>query len=220
MTRCATIAIMVRLGVALKALLVLGLALRLHHHFHGPPFDYAGLAVAAAASWVGVPGPGEPVLIAASLLAAKHKLDIGSVLAVAWAAATAGGIAGWLIGMKAGRAVVITRGPLHHMRMRALARGDEVFDRYAVLAILLTPSWVAGIHHVRAAVYLPTNAAGAALWAVGIGLGAFFLGPPIVDLVTDAGWVTVGGVVALVVVAVGAEVVRRRRRARERAAKG
>ena len=210
---------MMRLGVALKVLLVLALALRLHHHFRGPPFDYAGLAAAAAASWVGVPGPGEPVLIAAGLLAAKHKLDIGSVIAVAWAAATAGGIAGWLIGMKAGRVVVITRGPLHHMRMRVLARGDEVFERYAVLAIQLTPSWVAGIHHVRPAVYLPWNAIGAVFWAVGIGLGAFFLGPPIEDLVSDIGWVTAGAVIVLVALVVGAELLRRRRRARDRAVK-
>jgi len=203
----------------MKALLVLGLALRLHHHFHGPPIDYLGLAAAAAASWVGVPGPGEPLLIAAGLLAAKHKLDIGSVLAVAWAAATLGGVAGWLIGMKAGRAVLITRGPLHQMRLGALRRGDQVFERYAALAIQLTPSWVAGIHHVRAAVYLPWNAAGAAMWAVGIGLGAFYLGPPIEDLVDDLGWVTIGALVVLVGLGVGAEIVRRRRRARERAAK-
>jgi len=205
--------------VALKALLALGLALRLRHHIQGPPVDYAGVAAAAAASWIGVPGPGEPVLIAAGLLAAKHRLDIGSVLAVAWAAATAGGVAGWLIGMKAGRVLLTTRGPLHRMRLHALARGDEVFGRYAVLAILLTPSWVAGIHHVHPAVYVPTNAAGAALWAVGIGLGAFFLGPPVVDLVNDVGWLTIGGLGALVAVAVGAELVRRHRRlrARERA---
>ena len=54
------------------------LHIHLHHQFHGPPFDYVGLAVAAAASWIGVPGPGEPVLIAAGVLAAKHKLDLGS----------------------------------------------------------------------------------------------------------------------------------------------
>src|SRR2546421_13103109 len=36
--------------------------LAFHHHFHGAPFDYLGLAAAAAASWLGVPGPGEPVL--------------------------------------------------------------------------------------------------------------------------------------------------------------
>ncbi|MBV9048064.1 MAG: hypothetical protein JOY58_07335, partial [Solirubrobacterales bacterium] len=50
---------MQRTVVALKVLLILGLALRLHHHFHGPPIGYAGVAVAALASWLGVPGPGE-----------------------------------------------------------------------------------------------------------------------------------------------------------------
>ncbi len=62
----------------------------IHHHFHGPPFDYATLAVAAAASWIGLPGPGEPILIAAGILAARHKLDIGSVLIVAFLAAAGG----------------------------------------------------------------------------------------------------------------------------------
>ena len=63
----------------------MGLSLRLHHHFHGPPIDYGALAAAAAASWIGVPGPGEPVLIAAGVFAAQHRLDIVSVLVVAWA---------------------------------------------------------------------------------------------------------------------------------------
>ncbi len=201
-----------RLGVAVKAFLILGLALRLHHHFQGPPVDYVGLAAASAASWIGVPGPGEPVLIAAGVFAARHKLDIGSVLLVAWVGATAGGVVGWLIGMKAGRAVLTTRGPLLRMRRNALARGDEVFRRFPVTAILLTPSWIAGIHRVRAAVYLPTNAAGAAVWAVGIGLGAYYVGPTIVDVVSDLGWVLGTALVVLVLGVIGAELLRRRRR--------
>ena len=40
----------------------------------------------------------EPVLIAAGVLAARGRLDIASVLLVAWRGATAGGIIGWLIG--------------------------------------------------------------------------------------------------------------------------
>ena len=86
--------------------------------FHGPPIDYAALALAAAASWVGVPGPGEPVLIAAGVFAAQHKLDIASVLIVAWAGATAGGIGG--LGARAeGRAggAHRARGPLHGLRL-------------------------------------------------------------------------------------------------------
>ncbi|MHB8657955.1 MAG: hypothetical protein ACYC91_08365 [Solirubrobacteraceae bacterium] len=204
---------MERVGAGLKVILTFALALHLHHRFHGPPVDYAGLAAAAAASWIGVPGPGEPVLIAAAILAARHKLDIGSVLGAAWLGAAAGGVAGWLLGMKAGRAVLSTRGPLLRMRRNALARGDAIFGRYAVLAILLTPSWIAGIHRVRPALYLPTNAGGAALWAVGIGLGAYFAGPPVIEVVGDLGWVLGALLVAFVITVLGAaELTRRRRR--------
>jgi len=206
----------VRVIAAAKIGLVLFLALHLHHRFHGPPIDYFTLAVAAAASWVGVPGPGEPILITAGVLAARHRLDIGEVLLVAWAAATAGGVAGWIIGMKAGRVVLTTRGPLHAARRRALSRGEEVFGRHAVLGVLLSPSWVPGILRLRAGIYLPTNAFGALIWAVGIGLGAYLIGPSVVDAVDDLGTATGIGLLVLIVVGVGWEIVRRRRRGRRR----
>jgi membrane protein DedA with SNARE-associated domain len=194
---------------------VYAVVIRLHHV--GPSIDYVGLAAAAAASWIGVPGPGEPVLIAAAVFAARHKLDLGSVLLIAWAGATVGGVGGWLIGMKAGRAVVTAPGPLRRLRLGAVARGDEVFKRYAVIAIILTPSWIAGIHHVRAALYLPTNAFAAALWACGIGVAAYYIGPTVVDLVQDVGLITTLAVVALLVVVIGGEILwRRRSRARRR----
>src|ERR1700759_2824243 len=53
------------------------------HRVEGPAVDCYGLALAAAASWAAIPGPGEPVLIAAGVLAAKHKLDLTTVLLVA-----------------------------------------------------------------------------------------------------------------------------------------
>jgi membrane protein DedA with SNARE-associated domain len=204
----------VRLGSALRGSLILALALHIHHSFHGPPIDYAGLAAASAASWIGVPGPGEPVLIAAGIFAARHELDLASVLLVAWAGAATGGIAGWAIGIKAGRALVTAPGPLLALRTAAVARGDEVFDRFPVVAILLTPSWIAGIHRVRSAVYMLTNAAGAAAWAVGIGLGAYFIGPPVVELVSDIGVATGVAFGLLVAAGITTGVLRRRRRRR------
>ena len=44
-------------------------AVHLHHHFHfhGSSLDYTALGIGAFASWVGVPGPGEPLLIALGL---------------------------------------------------------------------------------------------------------------------------------------------------------
>ena len=205
-----------RVAIVAKTVLVLALALHLHHRFHGPPIDYLGLAAAAGASWVGLPGPGESLLIAAGIFAAHHRLDIASVIVVAWIGATVGGVTGWVIGMKAGRRVLSARGPLWRTRLNALSRGDEVFRRFAVLAILLTPSWIAGIHRVGAGIYLVTNAVGAAVWAVGIGLGAYFLGPPVIELANDLGWVTIVGLLLLVGGGIALQVRRHRRRGRTR----
>lgn len=187
--------------------------LHLHvHHFHGPPFDYGALALACAASWIGVPGPGEPVLIYAGVLAARHKLDIVEVVLVAWVAATAGGVIGWMIGLKGGRAVVVAPGPFQSFRIGAVRRGDQIFNRYAVIAVLITPSWIAGIHKVRGAIYHPTNVISALAWAAGLGFGAYLIGPAVLDFFTDVGLITGIVTVAVIVGLVVLEIVWRRRR--------
>ncbi|MEA2197513.1 MAG: hypothetical protein QOJ25_1564 [Solirubrobacteraceae bacterium] len=175
------------------------LPLHLHFHpFHGPPFDYAGLAVGAAVSWIGgFVGPGEPLLIAAAVLAAKHKLDLTEVLLVAFAGANVGGVIGWLIGYKAGRRVITAPGPFRKARVRVMERGERLFDRATVTAVVLTPSWLAGIHQVRWTVYLPANALSAAIWALVIGMGSFFVGPPVADMFGDL------GTAALVIIGAG-----------------
>lgn len=179
------------------------------HHFRHESFDFAGLAAAAAASWFGIPGPGEPVLIAAGVLAAQHHLALLPVLIVAWLAATIGGVAGWLAGHKAGRAVLTWRGPLRAMRVRAVARGETLFARHPVVAILLTPAWVAGINRAPPALYLFLNASSAAVWAGGIGLGAYLAGPAVIEVVDDVGAVTTILLAVLIAVAVAFEIRRR-----------
>jgi membrane protein DedA with SNARE-associated domain len=195
----------------LHDLLQLPLGVVAGHRAEGPAVDYYGLAAAAAASWIGVPGPGEPVLIAAGVLASKGKLDLATVLVVAWAAATTGGILGWAIGLKAGRGLLTARGPLLGLRLRTVARSEKVFDRYAVIAVLLTPSWIAGIHRVRSSVYQPTNALAAAVWAGGIGIGSYLAGPAVIDVVDDFGTGTSVIVAAVIVAGIGLGLARRHR---------
>ena len=185
------------------------------HHVPPANIDYVALALGAFVSWAGVPGPGEPLLIAAAIVAAKHKLDLAPVLIWAFVGAVLGGIVGWLAGRIAGRGVMTAPGPLRGLRLRAVERGEEVFQRLTVIAILLAPAWVAGIHRAGTVIFTVTNAVSAAAWAVGIGLGAYYLGPAILDILADVGTVTAVGLVLLVLVGIGFEVRRRRRRRTE-----
>ena len=89
-----------------------------------------------------------------------------------------------MIGLKAGRALVTAPGPLQSRPDPAPSqRGEQIFDRWPVAAILVTPAWIAGIHRVRNRIYQPTNVISAAVWAAGIGFGAYLIGPAIVDAV-------------------------------------
>ena len=108
------------------------LLLALHLKHHGPPIDYAGLGLAATAEWVAVPGVGEAALIAAGVLAASGRLDLGEVLAVAFVGATAGGVLGWLLGLKLGHSVFGGPGPLRRTRLRVLGAGERFWVRLSI----------------------------------------------------------------------------------------
>jgi len=194
------------MGVLIPALL---------HHIPNASIDYTALALGAFASWAGVPGPGEPLLIAAAIVSAQHQLDLTPVLIWAWVGATVGGMLGWWLGRVAGRGVMTAPGPFRRLRINAVQRGDEVFERLAVIAILFAPSWVAGINRAGPVVYTTTNAVSAAVWAVGIGIGAYFAGPPVIDVIDDVGTATGVGLGLLVLLGIGLEVMRRRRRGRQ-----
>lgn len=197
-------------------MLILALHVHLHLlHHQGAAIDYLGVAAAAFLSWLIWAGPGEAAVIAAGVVASKHKLDIAPVVFWAWIGAMLGGIVGWLVGLKAGRAVLTAPGPLHGIRLRAAEHGERLFRRMEILAILATPAWVAGINRSRPAIYLTANALSALfLWAAPLAIGAYYAGPVILDLFSDAGTLLLilVGVVAGVIV--GGEVLRRRTKRR------
>jgi membrane protein DedA with SNARE-associated domain len=199
---------------------VLILALHLHvhlfHHVKGPAFDYVGIALASFASWAGLPGPGESLLLAAGVFAAKHKLDLTPVLVVSFAGSTAGGIAGWLFGRIAGRSVLTARGPLRSFRLDAVAKGEQAFKRVEWVAIVLTPSWVAGIYRSGTVIYNVVNALSAVAWTLAIGIGAYYVGPPVLEFIDDFGTAGIVAAIALVVIGVSATLLRRWRGAIKR----
>jgi membrane protein DedA with SNARE-associated domain len=60
------------------------------------------------------------------------------------------------------------------------------------------------------------NLLAALAWAVGLGLGSYYAGPPVLDVVEDMGWVTFAALVALILVVVGGGLLTRRRGRRRR----
>jgi membrane-associated protein len=182
---------------------------------HSSPIDYAGVGLAATAGWAGVPGLGETALIAAGVLAAHGRLDLAEVVAVAFVGATAGGVAGWVLGLKLGHPVFGGPGPFRRTRLRVLDYGERFYRRYGVLAVFFTPAWLAGINRMRAHPYLLVNAVSAVLWALVVGIGAYLVGPSIQDVLNDVG--LAGGLLLVAILTAGAavELVRRRRRRRE-----
>lgn len=175
--------------------------------------DYVGVFLAALVSWVAVPGLGEAALVAAGISARHGHLDLTSVVACAFAGASLGGMVGWQIGRRGGRALLTAPGVLLRLRLSMVARGERFYERYGPIAVLLAPSWAAGIHNMPWSRFLIANTLSALLWAGAIGVGADLIGPSITDVVADAG--TAGEVVLgmLVLMAVLALMFRRRRRA-------
>jgi membrane-associated protein len=191
------------------ALLAIHVARRLRSH----PAGYTAIALAAFASWAGLPGPGEAGLIAGAAFAARHRLDIVQVELVAFIGAFVGGMVGWGLGWRFGAALAERPGPLLRARKRALGAGERFYERFGPLAIFLTPSWVAGIHRVQPVRFTIFNLLAAVLWTAGYGLTTYFAGPHVADLFGDVGiWATIGVIAAAVTL--GALAIVRRRRMR------
>jgi membrane protein DedA with SNARE-associated domain len=193
-------------GLPLSTLAALAVV---HPYARHSGVDLIGVFLASGASWAALPGPGEAALIAAGISAAHHHLDLASVIAVAWAGASAGGTAGWIVGVKGGRELLTAPGPLYRLRLALIARGDRFYERYGLVAVLFTPSWVAGIHDMRWSRFLPANAVSALTWALSVGLGAYLLGPSITDIAADAG--LAGGLLVGVLFVLAVVLVVRRR---------
>ena len=117
--------------------------------------------------------------------------------------------------MNVGRALVTAPGPFRGLRLKILSHGERFYERFGVIAVLFTPTWVAGVAKMRWSRFLLANLLSAMVWALTIGLGAYIIGPAIEDVVTNfalGGTIALGALIAVTAV-VGAR--RRRRRVRD-----
>jgi membrane protein DedA with SNARE-associated domain len=149
--------------------------------------EYAALLALAGVGGVGVPGPGDSGLIAAALLAADGYLSLAVVLVVAFVGCFVGRTVGFRLGTRGGRPLMERPGFSQRFRSRMLAKGDELFERFPRVAVLLAPAPIAGIYGVRRPVFVLASLLIALNWTLLTGLIAYFIGEAALDVIGRAG---------------------------------
>jgi membrane protein DedA with SNARE-associated domain len=134
---------------------------------------------------MGIPLPGETVLIMASVHAGDRGGNVAAVIAAAMAGAVIGDNLGYLLGRQLGFRFLLLYGRQlgfsdariklgHYLFMR---HGTKVvfFGRFVAILRCLA-AFLAGVNQMPWPRFLLANAAGAVVWASVIGLGAFLFG--------------------------------------------
>lgn len=173
---------------------------------------------------IGLPLPGETVLIMALLIAQSGSLSPWWLFAAAAIGAIIGDSIGYFIGRSVGVPVLDfarhklprvfpTSGILTAARLMSRYGAWAVFGArfVAVLRVLSGP--LSGALHMRYRLFFVANVAGAIAWAGVITLAVTIVGQGARLLLTHASWVLVVIAAVLVVVAIVVFVVRRRKRA-------
>jgi membrane protein DedA with SNARE-associated domain len=157
-------------------------------HLHGLIGTYGYWAVGGivGVESMGLPSPGETILILGSIYASTHHdLNIWGVIAAAAAGAILGDNVGYWIGrtfgypllLRYGRYIGLTDARIKLGQYLFLRHGGKVvfFGRFVAVVRVLA-AFLAGVNRMNWQHFLIANAAGGILWAAVYGLGAYILG--------------------------------------------
>jgi membrane protein DedA with SNARE-associated domain len=176
---------------------------------------YLAVALFVGIESLGVPFPGETMLITAAVFAATGQLSIAGVIVAAIIGAVVGDNIGFAIGWYGGYPILRRFGKYVRLDQAKLKVGRYIFMRHGAkvvffgrfVSVLRTyAAFLAGTNHMRWLRFLVANAAGAIVWATLYGVGAYLASATIAKLNTP---VAIGlGALAVVVIVVAAFFVR------------
>lgn len=138
-------------------------------------YGYAAVLVLVGLEGVGIPLPGQIVLITAGMYAGTGNLNLILVLLVGLLAAVGGDNAGYAIGRYGGRELVLRFGRYVFLTEDRLAKTERFFERRGGLVVPLgrfvdglrqASGIAAGLARMRWRRYLLYNALGSAVWVL------------------------------------------------------
>jgi membrane protein DedA with SNARE-associated domain len=138
---------------------------------------------------IGLPFPGETVLVTAAIYAGTTaQLSISLVLIAAVLGAMLGSVIGYWIGQRYGFPLIVRYGGYVGLTEQRIKIGQYLFQRYGIVVVLVArfvavlrsiAGLIAGASRMRFAPFMIANAAGAVAWTLLYGLAAYFLGKEI-----------------------------------------
>ncbi len=148
-------------------------------------YGYVAVFFMVLVEGFGVPAPGQTLIIAGGLLAARGDMHIAVLTTVAWSAAVLGDNIGYAIGRYGGRRLVLRHGAHAGLRATHVEHVERFFARYGGGIVIVARflevlrqlnGVVAGFGGMTWLRFLGFNALGAALWVGVWGYGVYRLG--------------------------------------------
>jgi membrane protein DedA with SNARE-associated domain len=142
----------------------------------GGLWAYLAVFVLVAIGWAGIPAIGGAVIAGAAVLASQGHLNFAGVLVASLLGTEAGGLVGYAVGVRWGRALMNHPGPWLDRRQRALTAGEVVYARWGRLAVFFTPVLVSGIVKMKYSQFVVWNFLAGAVYVLSVGPAAYGAG--------------------------------------------
>lgn len=171
-------------------------------------YGYWAVFVGIAVENMGIPLPGETIVIVGGFLAGSGELNYWWVLGSAIAGAVLGDNFGYWVGRFGGWELLVKIGRIFRLQEQQLEQAKDRYSENAVQAVFwgrfvtllrIFAGPLAGMTNMPYKQFLLCNLGGAAVWSTTIVSIAFFLGKA-VSLEQIVGWVAQIGIVALLLI--------------------
>ena len=173
-------------------------------------YGYWAVFVGIALENMGIPLPGETIVVVGGFLAGSGELNYWLVLGSAIAGAVLGDNFGYWLGRFGGWELVVKIGTVFRLQEQQLEQVKDRYSQNAVQAVFfgrfitllrIFAGPLAGITRMPYKQFLLCNFGGAAVWATTIVSATFFLGK-LVSLEQIVSWIAQIGIISLMVIMV------------------
>jgi membrane protein DedA with SNARE-associated domain len=176
-------------------------------------YSYLAVALGIGIESLGIPFPGETVLVAASIYAGTGHLSIFWVITASTIGAITGDNLGYLIGRHGGYRILLRFGRYIRIYPQHLTHAKNYFHKHGgktvffgrfVSLLRMWAALLAGINKMEWKRFLVYNAAGGIVWSVFYGLLGYFLGKNLALLTTILHTIGIIGLCIVGILAVAA----------------